>query len=171
MSEFDADFVTSTSRSLPSVIDWLNSMSHWECSGRDGLSHFGVAGCGSKISCRLFDYRVWKTGSADSTVESMGTPKTIQFNFQIGRQDFMGCLDEIYRVAIGFCLWDPSCNVRLSLDDNNRGVFLRRNGRYLVNPYEFFAKSLESLLVFPYEIPDPPYSELEKADWEPGTQD
>lgn len=148
MALSQASLHTDTDLSQSQVVEWLNRMPRWHGSLDVNLSHFGSGKSSDLITCRLYDYRVWKTGSADSAIETLGSPKTIQFEFRIGRKDYIGCLDEIYRIAFGFCLRDTSCNVRLSLDDDNRGVFLRKNGRYLINPDEFLSSSLVRLLQF-----------------------
>jgi hypothetical protein len=172
MSDFEGTLHTNTNEPTVKIIKWLDSMPNWNCvasTNDERLGHFAAAGFGTKISCLLYDYRFWKTGSADSSLDTLGSPKTVQFVFRINREDFVGCLDELYRIAFGFCLFDTLCNVRFALDDQNRGVFLRKNGCYLVNPHEFFPVSLASYLIFPYDIPDPPFSELRKSSWNEGS--
>lgn len=174
MSVFEALLETSTDRSPAEVLQWLGSMHGWEAEldkSTPARHNVGTMKYLDRyrllIDGGIFDCRIGYPGSAMNTMKSMGSPQTISFDFQIARAGFIGCLDEIYRIAFGFCMWDPVCNVRLSIDDNNRGVFLRCNGRYLINPGEFWSASLASFLIFPYEEPDENshFQKLVKRDW------
>lgn len=79
--------------------------------------------------------------------------------------DRTGFRETVYRVAFAFVVWDDACDIRFSEDD--RGIFLRRNGHILINPRQFETPPLRSLLPASFMVADPPEEELRKAGWPP----
>jgi len=167
VSRFEGLLETNTESSLDEVFGWLASLSNW-------VAHDPLDSSGHRRVCKLHDGSVtaividsgnYKPGSAASSIDTLGTPRTIVIDMFVSRTHHIGRIDEMYAVAFGFCNWAPSCNAIFAVDDDNRGVFLRRNGLYLINPEEFFSKSLAAFLTFPYELADPPECLLSKAGW------
>jgi hypothetical protein len=167
MSRFESWLETDSSRSLDDAWQWLISLPNWK--GNSGTDVDSKKRCcqsddGVVTAC-LYDYRVFNRGSAESTVALFGTSKTLVLDINISRKRFVGRLDDMFELAFGFAKWDESCNLIFRIDDGNDGVFIRRNGRYLINPHEFYAKSLAEFLRFPFDYADPPCRELTKAGW------
>ena len=85
--------------------------------------------------------------------DKLGTPATLTFTQELLRStDHCGRLDEIYGFAFEFAAMDCSSDLYFDLED--RGIFKRLKNRYVVNPDQFFAKSLAGFLKFPYILAD-----------------
>lgn len=167
MSRYEASVTTTTTRNLEDAYRWLCSFQNWKgMSLHDEQSHRRICQTTDEVvTVHIFDYRNWMRGSASSTIETLGAPKTIVLSMSLSRQHFIGRLDDMFSVAFGLAKWDDTCNMVFELDDGNDGVFMRRDGRYLINPNEFFAQSLAAFLTFPYDHADSPCRQLKKVGW------
>lgn len=106
------------------------------------------------------------SGSARSNLAVYGFLETLCLVFNPVRgSDRTGYRETVYRVAFAFAGWDDACDIQFSEDD--RGIFVRRGGHYLVNPHQFETPSLQNLLPASFATADPPEANLQKAGWPP----
>ena len=145
---------TNTSLGLDEISSWLSDSQNWmdvaiyrEHQRLVAQSH------DSMISLVCVDRPKLRPGSAAMINDKLGKPSTLTFTQELSRSiDHCGRLDEIYDFAFRFSVLDCACDLYFELED--RGIFKRVNNQYVVNPNQFFAKSLAEFLKFPYALAD-----------------
>lgn len=152
---------TNTDLSLAAVAEWLTGSKCWTCGDIDSDHQRLVSHSLDKtITLVCSDRRVRHKGTASFAGSKIGTPSTLTFTLELSRAvNHCGRLDEIYAFAFEFSQFDSECNLYFELED--RGIFKRLDNQYVVNPDQFFAKSLAGFLTFPYRLADGNRNELE----------
>ncbi len=145
---------TNTHRELEEISAWLTDSRNWiDIAINRKHQRLIAKSLDSTITLVCVDRPKQRPGSADMTNDKLGSPSTLAFTQELSRSvDHCGRLDEIYDFAFRFAIMDSACDFYFELED--RGIFKRLNNRYVVNPDQFFAKSLAGFLTFPYALAD-----------------
>ncbi len=165
MSIYEAWIATNTQRTLDEVHQWHGSLPGWTGDSPMTGHRRVFRTTDDAVTSVVIDSGNYRPGSAYNNYRQLGSAHTLIFDIYVQRKKTIGRLDDIYTIAFGFCQWDADCNVLLTMDDGNVGVFLRRDGIYYINTSRFYASSLASFLTFPYQLPDDPQNELRKQEW------
>lgn len=145
---------TNTHLGLDELSAWLTDSQNWFNVVIHHDHHRLVAqSLDSMITLVCVDRPKQRPNSAAMINEKLGTPATLMFTQELSRStDHCGRLDEIYEFAFQFAAMDRTSDLYFELED--RGIFKRLENRYVVNPDQFFAKSLHEFLTFPYILAD-----------------
>lgn len=145
---------TNTNHSLEEFSKWLTDWGKWSDISISAEYHrLGARSSDSAISLICVDVLRHRPGTANNAIDKIAFPATLTITQELQRTlDHCGRLDKIYELAFRFAKFDPECNLYFELED--RGIFKRVNNRYVVNPDQFFAKSLAEFLTFDYILAD-----------------
>jgi hypothetical protein len=145
---------TNTSLGLDEISDWLSDSQNWiDIAIHHEHNRLVAKSRDSTTSLACVDRPKRRPGSADVLNDKLGTPSTLTFTQELSRSiDHCGRLDKIYELAFRFAELDCACDLYFDLED--RGIFKRVKNQYVVNPDQFFAKSLAEFLTFPYTLAD-----------------
>ena len=143
---------TNSQLGLDEVSAWLTDSGSWnEATISQEHQRLVTTSPDSSLTLIGVDHMKKRPGLANIVDDSLGCPSTLIFLLQLSRKvDHCGRLDEIFDFAFRFASLDESCNLYFKLEDC--GIFKRIDGQYVVNPDQFFAKSLASFLTFPYVL-------------------
>ena len=104
-----------------------------------------------------------KPNAPSDDLELYGFERNVTVRFtQVRGKSFSDFLRATYECVFHLADWDRG-DMWFSQDD--RGIFVRRGGRYLINPEAFNDNGLAKFLPAVYDVADPPEVALRKLNW------